>query len=166
MAISRNWLISKTNYYADFVIVPLVIALTIAIAGFNILWFVAGLIIWSLMEYGIHRFLFHITLRNDHWLHHINEGGYVGISAYKTGSIILLLFLLSWLTSTLLLFQGVIFGYFLYIVIHDAIHHNNFITQLIPTLSHAHMRHHEVGDEKNFGVITMFWDKLFGTYKV
>lgn len=165
MAVSKNWVISKANYYADFIIVPIVIALSIALAGFSLPYFLLGTVLWSLTEYLIHRYLFHIQLRNKHWLHHINEGSYVGVSTVKTTAILLFLLALSLLLGSASLYSGFAFGYFLYIVIHDAIHHENILSRYIPNLKRAHIRHHEIGDEMNFGVITLIWDRIFRTYK-
>lgn len=165
MAISKDWLLSKSDYYADFVIIPLAIAVSMLLTGFNFIWFVTGIVVWSLAEYIIHRYLFHDTFRNHHWLHHVNEGGYVGVSALKTIPLAAALFIISYLIGTIFLFQGVAFGYLLYIVIHDAIHHDNFISPHIQTLKTAHIRHHEKGEEANFGVITMFWDIVFRTHR-
>lgn len=163
MTISRTWTLTKTNYYTDFVVAAKLVVISIILFGFNPLWFAAGLVLWSLTEYFTHRFLFHRVFRKEHWQHHSRETDYVGVSSYKTVPVLLVLFGIAYISNTMPLYQGVVFGYWLYIVAHDAIHHPNWLTKLMPNKD-GHIRHHRYADEINFGVTTAVWDHVFGTY--
>ena len=59
-------------------------------------------------------------------------------------------------------------GYALYGHLHELIHRDPGLARhLAPRLYRHHMLHHRTrreGDEHNYGVLTTFWDRLFGTY--
>jgi sterol desaturase/sphingolipid hydroxylase (fatty acid hydroxylase superfamily) len=170
-----DWRISKSAFLADFILVPIYAAL--ALAGGLIFaeptpqWFglfAVGFVAWTLVEYGMHRFLFHHLYRREHGLHHIRPADYIGVSPFVTGAG----FILLWLTTVHFLggigrggaaFAGFVSGYYTYITIHFLIHHTN--TMVIAKLRAAHESHHR-GASGNFGVVTSVWDRAFGTYRV
>jgi len=164
MAISKNWYQKKSDYYTDFITVPLIVIASLYIGGFS-LWIFAGIATWSFAEYMIHRYYFHITYRNEHWLHHVHEMAYVGISSYKTTGALLILAFTTYIIGCLPFFVGFIIGYFIYMAVHDTIHHKNIFTKYIPALVRNHELHHIEGIEMNFGVSSPIWDYILGTYK-
>jgi sterol desaturase/sphingolipid hydroxylase (fatty acid hydroxylase superfamily) len=160
----QEWLISKYEYYTDFVVVPVMVMTSLFMGGFTLLMFILGLTIWTLSEYILHRISHLPKFRRHHWMHHINPTS-DHIEFWKTLLIVIILFLFSLLTGLTSLYAGLALGYFMFIVMHHSIHNENFITKLIPTLKHNHDIHHAKGEEKNFGVITSFWDRVFRIFK-
>lgn len=59
-------------------------------------------------------------------------------------------------------------GYAIYGQLHELIHRDpSLARRLVPQLYRHHMFHHRARsalEEQNFGVLTTFWDRLFGTY--
>lgn len=164
MAISTKWMMTKSGYYADFFIAPIFMIISTIIGGFNPLLIIAGVTIWTFLEYWIHRYLFHNFFRNDHWLHHIHDKDYIGVPWWKISLIFISVAIIMYFIGFNSLFTGLVLGYFMYIIFHDAIHHENFLTPYIWT-KNAHEYHHTSGEEVNFGLTTSFWDKVFRTYK-
>lgn len=171
-----DWLIGKRAYYADFFIVPLLVlaALVLGLAADPKTYAIAlpvGAAGWTLAEYLIHRFVLHRIYRREHWAHHRSPARYIGVPPTHTTAIWLTLACGLWGTLPLGmaagLYSGFLLGYLAYIAAHDRYHHGN------PELWEAgywrncwarHRMHHH-GVEANFGVLTPFWDALFGTYK-
>lgn len=169
-----EWRLSKAAYTAEFFLVPIYAALAATGAFFFATptpqWFglfVLGFTAWTLVEYGMHRFLFHRFYRKEHGLHHMRPLDWIGVSPFVTGGG----FLLLWLGAVEAFggigrggaaFVGFISGYYAYIVIHILIHHTD--TWLVATLRTTHEMHHR-GAAANFGVSTNVWDRVFRTYK-
>lgn len=169
---------SKYAYYADFVVYPLVVA---AILGANVwrpqahallAWLVAfllGMAAWTLIEYGLHRFVFHRfpIIAAIHDMHHENPRAYVGtpiwvsLATFGCGFIALRFELGTEAASGVT--AGLMTGYLWYVVLHDAVHRRQIDhTSPLYRAKLRHARHHH-GEEGNFGVITAVWDHAFGT---
>lgn len=163
-----NYTQSKVSYYADFVLVPVLAATASAHMGsVQYLSLPVGIALWSLMEYLIHRELFHRVMKREHWMHHIRPAGYVAAPWWITGTLHLTAFVSAFLTGWLGLFVGVEVGYFAYIMTHDAIHHEGDFYRGTATWFGWRIALHDVhhrGVEANFGVVSSVWDKLFGTH--
>lgn len=168
----RSIRITKLEYYLDFWFMPLFIIVPIAmgpnISSVDLLsqWY-GGYFAWTLFEYTAHRWIFHGRYRRAHWVHHITPLAYVGASSYYTLPAFTLLMALSMLSAVQLsaMFSGFAFGYLLYILIHDAIHHESSVFhRLVGHRRRIHQLHHRTGRDINFGVSTSLWDLLFGTY--
>jgi dihydroceramide fatty acyl 2-hydroxylase len=163
--------LSRVAYLADFVLVPLYIASAV-ISAFVLAtptreWFFlfcGGVTAWTLTEYVVHRWLFHIFYKTEHWRHHRNPLEWIGLSPLVTGGSLALVYLLAlyfgWGTGGML-FAGFAYGYFAYILIHYLIHHTSNLT--VYQLRKTHEIHH-AGVERNFGVSTNLWDHIFRTY--
>lgn len=131
-----------------------------------------GLFGYSLIEYVFHRWALHGLLRRDHQQHHLEPFAPLampfstGLSAH-TG-VLVVLSLWSGLDLAICITLGSSIGYALYGHLHELIHRDpSLARQLTPRLYRHHMLHHRTasgGDEFNFGVLTTFWDRLFGTY--
>lgn len=154
---------SRLAYYLDFVTVPVLIALLLAMADVTILAAGAGFAAWTLAEYVIHRVLFHRLplFKPAHDLHHAKPSGRTGVSSWATLVIIIMVSLVVPAGPLV----GLLAGYLGYITAHHAVHH----WRVGPghPLYGLKMRHrmHHTGVEANFGVVTTFWDRALGTYR-
>lgn len=165
MAASNKWLMSALAYYLDFFTAPLFVIAALCIAPLNLAQAIAGLLAWSLVEYLVHRFLFHSLYRKEHWTHHVDVLAYIGVSSWKTSTVYAALLLLAWLTGLTSAFAGVVVGYFCYIFVHYVMHRpQHWAYRFISGLVANHDLHHRKGIEKNFGVSSPLWDHVFGTY--
>lgn len=140
---------------------------------------VAALLTWTLVEYTLHRFVFHYpaTSRAGRWLvflfhgvHHDAPGDKTRLVMPPAGALPILLLL--WLLFSLLLphpwhepfMAFFMVGYLVYDYIHYATHHFPMRHPLLRYLKQYHMRHHFAGEEARFGVSSPIWDLVFGTY--
>lgn len=143
------------------------------------LW-VMGLFVWTLVEYCLHRFLFHL----DHYLpdhryfltlHFLLHGvhHYLPMDRYRlvlppTLFIVLaypfykLVFALLPFHMACVGFAGGTLGYILYDVTHYVLHHTR-LPRVFQELKKAHLEHHYKNYELGFGVTSTFWDVIFGT---
>jgi sterol desaturase/sphingolipid hydroxylase (fatty acid hydroxylase superfamily) len=173
---------SKVGYYADFILFPLVIG-GLAAREINLvhavpyLWLCSlalGLLIWTMVEYGVHRFVLHSVeaIARLHEQHHATPGAYVGTPTWLS----LMCFALGGFAPALVLFGwevasgstiGLLFGYLWYLLVHDAVHrwHLERGSLLYQAKIH-HARHHYGKMPGNFGVTSSFWDRVFGTHLV
>ena len=170
---------SKVGYYADFIVVPLLIlGLSVrelnAVHGPPYLWLcslAAGLFVWTLVEYGVHRFVLHSIegIARLHAQHHATPGAYVGTPTWVS----LLCFALGGFLPALVLFGwqvasgatiGLLVGYVWYLLIHDAVHRWRLRRgSMLYRAKMHHARHHHAKVAGNFGVTSSFWDRAFGT---
>ncbi len=157
---------------------PAAIALQVAIG-----WF-----IWTLLEYWLHRTLFHWTPPTS-WgprfhfiLHGVHHDWYkdrlrlvmppaaslaIGVVVWSATLLAgrLLSFALdpSW---TYGVFAGIMCGYLAYDMIHYYVHHGRPRSAVMKALRSHHAKHHHNPRyaDKKFGVSTTLWDHVFGTY--
>lgn len=136
-----------------------------------------GLLFWSLFEYAMHRFLFHLdsNQRVIRWLvflihgnHHDNPND--PMRGMMPLGVSLPVAALVWATCVALigapgtwLFLGWISGYVLYDGLHFACHQWPMRGRLGSALKRHHMRHHHVDDGGNFAISAIFWDRVFGS---
>jgi sterol desaturase/sphingolipid hydroxylase (fatty acid hydroxylase superfamily) len=173
--------LSKTGYYADFVIYAAVVTTaTVATAWHDTayemsLWLFAALIgaaFWTLTEYIIHRFVLHQIqpFAAMHGAHHDAPLAFVGTPTWLSLGVILgAVFLPAWAFGSFNtasgLAAGMMAGFFWYGVVHHAIHYRKpralAVRLLMATRRHA--QHHYSGEAGNFGVTNSFWDHVFGT---
>jgi sterol desaturase/sphingolipid hydroxylase (fatty acid hydroxylase superfamily) len=148
----------------------------------NLAWpFLTGLLAWTLIEYGLHRFVFHIRLpvRNpwmrtllsaSHLEHHaaprdrskvLVQSVYgLTVSAMVFG--ILYLVTRSLFTSTGVI-AGIWTGFLYYEAVHYRVHFSLSGNGLIARQRKAHFHHHFTNNKQNFGVTSPLWDLVFGT---
>ncbi|SOC83652.1 Fatty acid hydroxylase superfamily protein [Ensifer adhaerens] len=172
--------LSKLNYYSDFVVYPLCI-LAFAILGLlhaggrgAELWtllFSGTIVVWTLLEYLLHRFLFHHFpyIKGMHERHHDAERELLGTPVWLS----LLAHLLIVFVPALLLFDlrvataisaGIMTGYLWYVVTHHVIHHWHVSHRgYLYRLKRRHALHHHGSEGFNFGVTTGIWDRIFRT---
>ncbi|KAF7323901.1 Ceramide very long chain fatty acid hydroxylase [Mycena kentingensis (nom. inval.)] len=142
--------------------------------------FVLGNFIWTLLEYTLHRFLFHIDdLLPDkpvwillhftmHGVHH-----YLPMDRLRLVMPPVLFFTLqapfTWLAHKIFpaaMANGIISGAFAFYVLYDMTHYALHHTNLPPywrDLKRYHLAHHYKNFELGFGVTSKFWDVIFNT---
>jgi sterol desaturase/sphingolipid hydroxylase (fatty acid hydroxylase superfamily) len=171
--------LSKALYFGDFVAAPLAILVlaAMALAGRSYeaagLWLVAllaGLCAWTLVEYAVHRWVYHRIpfFEKFHDAHHADPNGLIGAPSFFAIGVILALFFVPLLAIDLVAASGfaggTLLGYIGYMLVHHASHH---VTPKPGTLLYRarirHMAHHYHATPGNYGVITSFWDQVFST---
>ena len=146
-------------------------------AGFTALM-VGGLLLWTLMEYVLHRYVFHylgprLWQRRMHFVihgvHHDFPQDTDRLVMPLGASIPMgLLFYLGFravLGSILVdpLFVGFAIGYLAYDGTHYAIHHFRMNSHYGKWIKRHHMIHHHTGERARWGVSSPLWDWVFGT---
>lgn len=140
-------------------------------------WFGIGLVVWTLAEYLLHRFIFHFTPSNPimarvHFLAHGVHHDYPMDSkrlvmpppiSVPLAGLFYLLFLAMVGEDSSALTAGFLTGYMIYDVIHFAIHHFNMHSPFWLAVKNHHMRHHFQDSDRGFGVSSPLWDQVFGT---
>lgn len=170
---------TRIGYFGDFFVYPVLIA---ALLVGGIMWnpdavlrwvaiFVGCLVLWTFLEYVLHRFAFHHMpfLREAHDLHHHAERDLVGTptwlslvahAAFGFGPILLLTNFVDASAAS----AGLMLGYLWYVSVHHVVHHwHPAHSGYLYSLKRRHALHHHHDQERNFGVTTGFWDRVFGT---
>ncbi len=138
-----------------------------------------GFFSWTLIEYLLHRFSFHIDTEKEPWkfmtsgfhrLHHEipNAPDYVVAPIIMAIPLYAIFLLLVWAVSQSLAFTmlwgaGLAVGYLIYEWIHYFSHHGRPKTRLGKYLKQYHSIHHFKDSDNYFGVSSPFWDIVFGT---
>lgn len=143
---------------------------------FFIEYYIIGLVVWSLTEYVLHRFIFHFVPKSSwglrlhfifHGVHHDYPKDRLRLVMPPSVSIplaALFYFLFSLIFSKAALycfFPGFITGYLIYDMLHYAMHHYNFKSPVMKRIKDHHMLHHYQDETKGFGVSSSFWDIIF-----
>jgi sterol desaturase/sphingolipid hydroxylase (fatty acid hydroxylase superfamily) len=139
--------------------------------------FVIGILIWTLLEYIIHRHIFHYEPKTRwgkqlhfivHGVHHDYPNDATRLVMPPSVSIPLAIFF--WILFALLfgrlapaISAGFAFGYVCYDSIHYATHHFAMNNRVGRWLKQYHLRHHFKDDEAGYGVSSPLWDYVFGT---
>jgi len=170
----------SAGYYADFIVYPLVIAGLTGATFLStdrvdpLLWMaalLAGIFVWTLAEYLIHRFILHnvVYFRDLHGMHHDTPTALIGTPVWMS---LILLFVGVLLPSWWLLgvglgsgfSVGMTLGYLAYTFAHHVLHHWKMTPgTYLYRLKHKHALHHFRHEDGNFGVTSLFWDHVFGT---
>jgi sterol desaturase/sphingolipid hydroxylase (fatty acid hydroxylase superfamily) len=155
------------EYYADFFITPpITFGLLIASLSHATTWWpvelAAGLLIWTLYEYVVHRISHKVKFFRDiHALHHRNQRDYIAIHPAVT----LALYAVFWMLfgfGTSALMVGFSIGYIIYSIEHTAFHYATIDPgHFLYGLKMRHVLHHRM--DVNFGVSTSLWDRVFKT---
>jgi sterol desaturase/sphingolipid hydroxylase (fatty acid hydroxylase superfamily) len=172
--------LTKLGYFAEFFLFPPIVLLSAALAFYGptrpdpAIWaivLVAGVVVWTFVEYWLHRVVFHHAplVSRLHDLHHEDPRELIGTPAW--GSLLSGLVLFALPAWALLGFglataaiTGLAVGYLWFVFVHYAIHqwqprHGSYLYRA--RLRHA--QHHYVSHGGNFGVTTGVWDHVFGT---
>jgi 4-hydroxysphinganine ceramide fatty acyl 2-hydroxylase len=143
------------------------------------LFWVFGLFLWTLVEYGMHRFLFHIDewLPDNRWFltaHFLLHGVHHYLPTDRLRLVmpptLFLALAYPWYRLTRLIFpyyvaiavySGGIMGYIIYDTTHYLLHH-----QSLPSywrgLKKYHLAHHYKNFDLGYGVTSKLWDIVFG----
>ena len=134
-----------------------------------LLTILSGLLLFSLVEYCFHRWLFHgaeQVMQQGHQKHHEDPLGFDALPFFLPPIGMLLLagmFDLAMPTTYALLLAGALaLGYAAYGLSHSVIHNTRFRHPLSRRWAAIHHIHHHHPDS-NFGVTTPLWDIVLGT---
>ncbi|MGC9077967.1 MAG: sterol desaturase family protein [Candidatus Kapaibacteriota bacterium] len=177
---------SKVKWYIPLVIyVPVIlVVLYFAVYKFSLSagtifsFFLLGLFSWTLVEYLLHRFIFHYRPKTTfgerinfifHGIHHSYPRDPLRLVMPPSVSIPLA-FLFYFTFKALFpnqynlpFFAGFVLGYLIYDLTHYAIHHFPIKNKLFLKIKSHHMKHHYSDDDSRFGVSSPLWDYIFGT---
>ena len=171
--------LNRGLYFGDFVTSSIAIAVltTVALAhrGFEAagLWGLtvfAGLGAWTLVEYAVHRWVYHRIpfFEKFHDAHHANPRALIGVPSFFSFGMVFGVFFAPFLMVSLVaasgFASGALLGYIGYMLAHHLSHHME--PKLGTVLYRArirHMAHHYHGTPGNYGVTTSFWDWVFST---
>ena len=142
---------------------------------------VGGLLSWSLIEYLLHRLIFHHDARSHlgrkliyeaHMSHHENPEAHSKhlASILLSTPIAVAYWLLSWaitrsVAAASFLFLGMSGGYFIYQWFHFYCHHRKSRIRVFRYLRRYHLLHHYQTPEMRFGVTSPLLDLVFGTFR-
>jgi sterol desaturase/sphingolipid hydroxylase (fatty acid hydroxylase superfamily) len=172
--------LSKALYFGDFVAIPVAILLLGAAAiqqegftgaGLWLMAFVAGVAVWTFVEYAVHRWIYHAVpfFEKFHDAHHEDPKALIGVPSFISSGIILAVFFVPlWLTVGIVLAggftSGSLLGYAGYMLVHHASHHWALKPGgMLYRARIQHMAHHYHNTPGNYGVVTSFWDHVFST---
>jgi sterol desaturase/sphingolipid hydroxylase (fatty acid hydroxylase superfamily) len=145
-------------------------------ASTTALLFAGGMLVWTLFEYAMHRYLFHMVAESKraqrilytmHGVHHEyprdRERLFMPpVPSVIVSSIILGILYLIMGPYAFAFFPGFILGYLLYGSMHYAIH-AYAPPRFLKALWRNHHLHHYKQPDKGFGVSSVLWDVVFGT---
>ena len=171
---------SRVNYWLSLVLDVATAAIAVGFGlsmahepAYALLTFMAGAFIFTFIEYGMHRWLFHAPASfatASHHAHHFSPhrpSAMPFICGPLGGALI-------WLATTallgnesgVLLTAGIMFAYLYYGVLHD-LQHRIRANALPAGWMKARWRNHAIHHgtlNRNYGVTTSLWDRVFGTY--
>lgn len=140
--------------------------------------FLAGVLHWSLMEYWLHRLLFHFEAKSPfgkrmiwifHGVHHDWPNDKLRL-VFPPGLSVPLAILFYWIYTLVLgdlyryaTFAGLAAGYLAYDMIHYYVHHFAPKNAVGKFLRKYHLAHHFKDPQHGFGVSMPLWDYVFGT---
>jgi len=140
--------------------------------------FMLGLLAWTLIEYVMHRWVFHYHPTSEigkrfffimHGVHHDYPNDSLRLVLPPSVSIPLATaFFFLWnaiLPADIFytFFAAFILGYVCYDMMHYAMHHVKWNNKTWMKLQEHHLRHHFKDPELGFGVSSDLWDRIIGT---
>lgn len=182
MSVAGSKQLSPVYFYSALVVCLLAITPRATFSWFQTVLFTScGILSWMLIEYALHRFVFHYRARSlfgkkliyaAHLSHHENPRA---TSRLFSGLVISLpiattYLLLAWLATGSIraaayLFTGLVAGYCCYEWLHFQAHHRRPRLRLFRYLRRYHLLHHHQTPEHRFGVTSPLFDVLFGTFR-
>jgi len=152
---------------------------TYSVSFVNIFFLVvAGIFVWSFIEYVLHKYIFHFDAKSEfgkkihfifHGVHHDYPSDSRRLVMPPSVSIplaALFYFIFRYLVGevyVLPFFSGFIIGYLFYDLTHYAIHHFNMHSKFWLEIKNHHMLHHYHDQDKGYGVSSPLWDLVFGS---
>lgn len=140
-----------------------------------------GILLWTLLEYSLHRWVFHIVPSGKsklviyfhftiHGLHHKVpfDSRRLVFPPFPAALIVLLGYYFYWSTFPEDMYElvggGTILGYVMYDMVHFYIHHGNPKEgSYLYVMKRYHNHHHFSEHEAGFGISSQLWDFAFGT---
>ncbi len=137
--------------------------------------FFLGFVSWTLAEYLLHRFFFHITEKQSpffakiahtiHGIHHDYPNDYSRLFMPPVPATLFMgaffaIFYLIMGTAVFVFLPGFLLGYLCYAYTHFKIHQAKAPKKLKWLWTH-HLKHHYQDENKAFGVSSPFWDMIF-----
>ncbi|KAK9936976.1 hypothetical protein M0R45_013795 [Rubus argutus] len=137
-----------------------------------------GILVWTLLEYALHRFLFHIETKSYwgntahyllHGCHHKHPMDGLRLVFPPTATAILcfpfynMVKLMASPSVAPAMFGGGLLGYVMYDVTHYYLHHGQPSSEVPKKLKRYHLNHHFRIQDKGFGITSSLWDRVFGT---
>ncbi len=180
------WFTSRNPLHVFIKILPLVALLIYILVQYHhnvlstIIALILGIISWSLLEYVIHRWIYHQHYKNRgikwfidsfHIHHHqhlddyevLNAGFLLVYPIFFLFGFIAFLFTQSIVLAAAFCL-GMILYYFFYENIHYFIHYKTYQSGYMRFIQQYHLFHHHAKWNKNYGNTTSIWDRIFGTY--
>ena len=141
---------------------------------------VAGVLIWSFVEYTMHRFVFHYQPKSlwgkrlhflVHGVHHDypNDASRLVMPPLISVPLAIAfytLFHFAFGRVAPAVFAGLLLGYLFYDMLHYATHHLPMRRGIWLFLKRYHLRHHFQDDHTGYGVSSPIWDHVFQTTAV
>lgn len=136
-----------------------------------------GLTIWSLFEYAMHRFIFHLELKSrlgkaliflTHGNHHAIPNDPMRnimppiVSVTISCGVWALLYAAFGAVGSVI-FLGFGIGYVTYDCVHYACHQLPMRGPVLRQLHRHHIRHHHAREDGNYAITAIFWDWVFRT---
>jgi sterol desaturase/sphingolipid hydroxylase (fatty acid hydroxylase superfamily) len=143
--------------------------------------FPLGLLLWTILEYTLHRFAFHIQLpiRNrklreflnaSHLGHHAAPRDPTKVLVHPSFAIVVSAVLYGLIYaiagnpfSAAAIMAGIWTGFLYYEAVHYRVHFSLSASGVVAWQRRAHFYHHFTNNKKCFGVTSGFWDYVFGT---
>jgi len=146
------------------------------------LLFIIGALSWAVIEYILHRFVFHMQTSTTFWnqfhffahgIHHLtpNDSSRLTFPPTFSFAIASLVYQLTHFVREESgihgYFAGLAFGFMLYDAIHFYFHHGDapWLPGFLKKMKSAHLNHHYKDDTTNFGVTSQLFDYLCGTLR-
>jgi sterol desaturase/sphingolipid hydroxylase (fatty acid hydroxylase superfamily) len=170
--------IGKFLYFGDFAAIPVAIAVLaylafsvhgLAAAPDFVIALAIGIAVWTLAEYLIHRFVYHHApiFSPLHDAHHQAPNELIGVPSFvSSGFIVVVCYFPIYFFDAVAaagFTGGALLGYAAYMFVHHATHHGRI--EPGHWLYSARLRHmaHHYHEHASFGIVTGFWDRVFGT---
>ena len=168
---------SAVAFHLDYFVFPPVIigCFVLALQQLNVAIALAlvlvGMAAWTLAEYLLHRYALHRWpyFSQHHQAHHDSPRAMIAAPTLFTLAFFGSTFLLPpWFATgkpvALATFAGFLAGYVAFAAVHHTVHHAEGQGPILRHFKKIHAIHHHGSSDHNFGVLTGFWDRVFGTY--
>ena len=178
----RSWKLTPLVFYTAVILWLFIASRNEALSlTTSLVLLVSGLFSWGLIEYVLHRFVFHYDASSElgrkivyavHLSHHDNPDsrGQIFASLVISAPVAAAYLLLARFTTgswraVAYLFTGLLVGYFYYEWLHFRSHHRRAKLRFVRYLTKYHLLHHYQTPGLRFGVSSPLFDILFGTFR-
>lgn len=155
-----DWFMTAIIYFGEILVASLLVVTLLLSSSHGILsaseFFIGGVVVWTLLEYLVHRFVLHDFFPMRHAMHHANPNAPVLTVFWQIWAC----FALVYFVSDGAFLAGALVAYAWYLFVHHSAHHGP--NNLLPSLLKHHKTHHRMAS-RNFGVSTSLWDHVFRT---